>query len=165
MTQRVGAKLHQEPLTTAERLALTRALTQQFERYLKPGERFHLAFELADDTLDLVLSLADPAGEQRLDLELSLTAEHNEHIPADELLGADAPALLVALARELVHGFFSNDRHLRSIPNEWSQMLWQGRAIWFRLRLWSPRLEAMADALLAAHPEPDDADELDDAEA
>jgi hypothetical protein len=162
MTQRVGAQLHPEPITTAERLAIVRAMTQEFERYLRPGERFKLTCALASDALDLAVTLADPAGEQQLDLELSLAKDGNEEIPADLLLSPLHIPMLLSLARELVHGYFSADRHVR-FPPDWSPMDWQAYTVWLRMRQWSPRLEAMADALLAANPEPpDDGDDGED---
>jgi hypothetical protein len=152
MTQRVGAQLHNEPIPTAERVALVRALAQEFERYLRPGERFEIASALDAEALSLTIRLRDPVGDQQLDLELALALVENQDAPPDELLTALRLPLLLTLGRELLHGFFSADRHVR-FPPGWTPMPWQGLTVLVSSRQWSPRLEAEADALLAAHPE------------
>lgn len=149
MTEQMHANPDTLVLAPADRLAIARALTADFEAFLAPGERFDVKGEVKPEYLysQIILRSADQSFQ--LDLE-SVTVSREENPSAAELTDHDGLELLFDFLRVQLYEFFRADRSMR-FHVDWRAYAFEGYTLRFRVNISSPSLDARADALLAAN--------------
>ncbi len=126
---------------------LARALTTDYEAFLRPGERFEVQVELATQfrLVQIILDTLDRS--ERILLEAALVEEdlpeHLSALPAPR----ESATLLLAFLRVQLYDLFRQDRQLR-LHHDWKIVLYEGQAIRWRGERSQPELERLADALL-----------------
>ena len=141
---------HAQTLTigAADRHAMARRMTADFEAFLAPGERLSVQAEARPDYVYATLSLASPDDTERLDLEGVVVGKDFEGREAPMPPAAQALSLIVDYLRLHLHEFFRLDRQMIYTP-QWLGDEYEQVPVRFRGSRRSPALEAHADELLS----------------
>ena len=136
----------QDALNALERLALSEALSRDYEAFLAPGEKIAVRARYDAGWSWAHLALASADGTFRLDLEAGFSQEDFE-AGMEQPKGRAVASKLIEFLRVQLYEFFRQDRGERP-PVDWRLYAYEGLPVRYRGERSSPALEQAADALL-----------------
>ncbi len=135
-----------DALNALERLALSEALSRDYEAFMAPGEKIAVRARLDEGWAWAHLALASADGTFRLDLEAGFSEEDFEG-GLEMPVGRAGTSKLIEFLRVQLYDFFRMDRGERP-PVDWSLYSYDDVPVRYRGERSSPALDEAANALL-----------------
>jgi hypothetical protein len=130
-------------LTPKQTAQITEAVTERWEDYLRPGERFEVRAERTDADVSVSIVLHSPKPASVYTVETGLAVPSSDKAAVQEAL-----RFLLDAADAVLGEYLEEDRGVVLSP-EWSTVTSEGRELRARATLRKPELESKADQILA----------------